>query len=134
MNQANLIELRNALTKAKEEVKKFLDNIPECYGKDDCSTSSLVLCELKEGCSAQYDADTITFLKKELAARDVLIAKYKEIVSHARPDTYGTFFICGHSVSLDKAGLPDIIEICPQAGSDGSALYRQIKPYSAPEY
>jgi hypothetical protein len=43
-------------------------------------------------------------------------------------------FICGNTGEIDTDNMPMHILVCPAYGSDGFALYKKIKPYSAPEY
>jgi len=44
-------------------------------------------------------------------------------------------FICGNAGPVDEAdNMPTHILVCPAYGADGFALYKKIKPYSAPGY
>jgi hypothetical protein len=43
-------------------------------------------------------------------------------------------FICGNTGEIDADNMPTHVLVCPAYGADGFALYKKIKPYSAPEY
>lgn len=43
-------------------------------------------------------------------------------------------FICGISQNKDEQGLPDYVEICPAHGAEGSAVYKKVSNYSAPQW
>lgn len=43
-------------------------------------------------------------------------------------------FICGNTSEIDSDGLPKFLLVCPMYGSDGFAIYKKHKDYSAPEY
>jgi hypothetical protein len=58
--------------------------------------------------------------------------KLKTIIRHLLPKESGAYFICGGSAELDDDGLPKAILVCPIFGAEGSAIYTQTSPYSAP--
>lgn len=43
-------------------------------------------------------------------------------------------FICGDMGDTDAHGMREYYLICPMYGSDGAAIYKKYKEYSAPEY
>lgn len=43
-------------------------------------------------------------------------------------------FICGTAGGVGADNMPDFVLVAPSYGSDGSALYKKFKDYSAPEY
>lgn len=43
-------------------------------------------------------------------------------------------FICGDVGEADQWGMRDYYLVCPSYGSDGFALYKKVKEYSAPEW
>lgn len=43
-------------------------------------------------------------------------------------------FICGDLGDQDQHGMREYYLVCPSYGSDGFALYKKVKDYSAPEY
>ena len=55
-------------------------------------------------------------------------------LKHSMAERTGFYFICGEAGEKDALGLPDAIFICPSYGSDGMAIYKKAKEYSAPEY
>jgi|VirMetMinimDraft_7_1064189.scaffolds.fasta_scaffold150469_2 hypothetical protein len=56
-----------------------------------------------------------------------LFQKLAKIWYHTKPDKSGSFFICGEGGEKDAHGLPDIILVCPQMGSNTTAIYRKEK-------
>jgi hypothetical protein len=67
---------------------------------------------------------------EELRAENArLLEELKRLYGVERP------FICGSTKDIDDIdGMPKHILVCPMYGADGFALYKKIKPYSAPEY
>jgi hypothetical protein len=58
-----------------------------------------------------------------------LLEELKRLYGVERP------FICGSTKDIDDFdGMPKHILVCPAYGADGFALYKKIKPYSAPGY
>lgn len=58
--------------------------------------------------------------------------RLKTIIRHLLPEETGGYFICGGSIEVDSVGLPKTILVCPLFGAEGSAIYTQTSPYSAP--
>lgn len=54
-----------------------------------------------------------------------LFEKLKKIWFHTQPDKSGSFFICGEGGEKDDSGLPDIILVCPELGSNITAIYQK---------
>jgi hypothetical protein len=52
----------------------------------------------------------------------------------SQPSTYPVLFICGASDSRDELGLPEYIDICPNYGMSGFAMYKKVSDYSEPGY
>lgn len=55
-------------------------------------------------------------------------ALFQKLVSvwyHSDPERTGSYFICGHAGEHDKLGLPDAILVCPQMGSNITAIYEK---------
>jgi hypothetical protein len=46
----------------------------------------------------------------------------------------GKPFICAESEQLSPCNMPITIFVCPEMGSDGMAIYKLEKDYSAPSY
>lgn len=58
----------------------------------------------------------------------------KTILRHLIPEQSGQYFICGGATELDSDGLPKTILVCPMFGVEGSAIYTQTSPYTAPSW
>jgi hypothetical protein len=43
-------------------------------------------------------------------------------------------FICGNTKEIDTDNMPVYVLVCPAYGSDGFAIYKKYKKYSAPSY
>ena len=71
------------------------------------------------------EADTIVKLKLEISN---LKEELRRLYGVERP------FICGNTGDMDDDGLPRFILVSPMYGSDGFAVYKKYKDYSAPEY
>lgn len=54
-----------------------------------------------------------------------LFQKLTKIWYHTEPDKTGSFFICGEAGDIDEQGLPEYILVCPQMGSNETALYKR---------
>ena len=61
-----------------------------------------------------------------------LFQKLKKIWIHSSSEKSGAYFICGEGGEKDEMGLPEYISVCPAYGSDGIAMYKKHKDYSAP--
>ena len=88
-------------------------------------------------CDKSIVEDYITELENELARMQKLLAVYDKLhnkLVHEYPEKSGSFFICGHGGKVDSLGMPDHIQVCPQYGSDGFAVYKKYREYSAPEW
>lgn len=69
--------------------------------------------------------ERIKELEEENAKLKELLARY-----HGRYQP----FICGVGEEKGEDGLPTTILVCPMMGSDGFAIYKKHKNYSAPGY
>ena len=56
-----------------------------------------------------------------------LFEKLKKIWFHTQPDKTGLYFICGEGGEHDEVGLPEIILVCPQMGTNITSVYRKEK-------
>jgi hypothetical protein len=54
-----------------------------------------------------------------------LFKKLTKIWFHTQPDKSGSFFICGEGGDHDENGLPDTILVCPQMGTNTTAVYKR---------
>jgi hypothetical protein len=54
-----------------------------------------------------------------------LFKKLTKIWFHTQPDKSGSFFICGEGGDHDENGLPDTILVCPQIGTNTTAVYKR---------
>ena len=54
-----------------------------------------------------------------------LFRKLTKIWFHTQPDKSGSFFICGEVGDHDENGLPDTILVCPQMGTNTTAVYKR---------
>jgi len=54
-----------------------------------------------------------------------LFRKLTKIWFHTQPDKSGLFFICGEAGDSDEHGLPEFILVCPQMGSNITAVYKR---------
>ena len=54
-----------------------------------------------------------------------LFKKLTKIWFHTQPDKSGSFFICGECGDHDENGLPDTILVCPQIGTNTTAVYKR---------
>jgi len=54
-----------------------------------------------------------------------LFKKLTKIWFHTQPDKTGSFFICGEAGNSDEHGLPEIILVCPQMGTNTTAVYKR---------
>ena len=54
-----------------------------------------------------------------------LFQKLKKIWFHSSPDRSGSYFICGEAGKKDDHGLPDAILVCPEMGSNLTAIYER---------
>ena len=54
-----------------------------------------------------------------------LFQKLKKIWFHSKPDWSGSYFICGEAGEKDDMGLPNAILVCPQMGSNLTAVYER---------
>lgn len=54
-----------------------------------------------------------------------LFQKLVKIWYHSDPDHTDAFFICGEAGNGDDYGLPEYILVCPQAGSNITAVYEK---------
>jgi hypothetical protein len=54
-----------------------------------------------------------------------LFQKLAKIWYHTKPDKTGSFFICGEAGNSDEHGLPEMILVCPQMGSNTMAVYKR---------
>jgi hypothetical protein len=70
--------------------------------------------------------DDLTKLAKE---NEQLKEELKRLYGLDRP------FICGNSGNIDPEDkMPTHVLVCPAYGADGFALYKKVKPYTAPGY
>lgn len=70
---------------------------------------------------------------------DEEILKLKEEIKNLKEELkrlYGVErpFICGTAGNVGNDGLADVVLVCPMYGSDGFAIYKKYKDYSAPGY
>jgi hypothetical protein len=65
-------------------------------------------------------ADNGVVISKEEYA---LFQKLTKIWYHTEPDKTGSFFICGEGGKIDEHGLPEMILVCPQMGTNITAVY-----------
>lgn len=65
-------------------------------------------------------SDEVTITRDEYE----LFQKLKKIWFHSS-ERSGSFFICGEGGDHDQNGLPDIILVCPQMGSNTTAIYEK---------
>lgn len=72
-------------------------------------------------------------LKETVAKQAAIIEKFRTIVSHAKVEQTGVYFICG-GTPVEPDGLPEMIFVCPSFGLDGFARYQKASEYSAPGY
>ena len=54
-----------------------------------------------------------------------LFKKLTKIWFHTQPDKSCSFFICGEVGDHDENGLPDTILVCPQMGTNTTAVYKR---------
>ena len=54
-----------------------------------------------------------------------LFKKLTKIWFHTHPDKTGSFFICGEAGNSDEHGLPEFILVCPQMGTNTTAVYKR---------
>ena len=54
-----------------------------------------------------------------------LFKKLTKIWFQTQPDKSGSFFICGEGGDHDENGLPDTILVCPQMGTNTTAVYKR---------
>jgi hypothetical protein len=54
-----------------------------------------------------------------------LFTKLTKIWFHTQPDKTGSFFICGEGGEHDEHGLPEFILVCPQMGTNTTAVYKR---------
>ena len=54
-----------------------------------------------------------------------LFKKLTKIWFHTQPDKSGSFFICGEGGEHDEHGLPEFILVCPQMGTNTTAVYKR---------
>jgi hypothetical protein len=54
-----------------------------------------------------------------------LFKKLTKIWFHTQPDKTGSFFICGEAGNSDEHGLPEFILVCPQMGTNTTAVYKR---------
>lgn len=54
-----------------------------------------------------------------------LFQKLKKIWFHSKPDWSGSYFICGEAGEKDDHGLPNAILVCPEMGSNLTAVYER---------
>ena len=54
-----------------------------------------------------------------------LFKKLASVWYHSEPEITGAFFICGRGGEDDELGLPDTILVCPQMGSNITAIYEK---------
>lgn len=63
---------------------------------------------------------------KEITDKEYeLFQKLKKIWFHSSPDRSGSFFICGEAGEKDDMGLPNAILVCPEMGSNLTAIYER---------
>ena len=63
---------------------------------------------------------------KEITDKEYeLFQKLKKIWFHSVPDKSGRYFICGEAGEKDDHGLPNAILVCPQMGSNLTAVYER---------
>jgi hypothetical protein len=63
---------------------------------------------------------------KEITDKEYeLFTKLKKIWFHTQPDKTGSFFICGEAGNSDEHGLPEFILVCPQMGTNTTAVYKR---------
>lgn len=57
------------------------------------------------------------------------LRKLQSIVRHTvlAEKLSGVYFICGHTGSLDRNGLPDNILVCPAYGADWAQVYQKTE-------
>lgn len=80
------------------------------------------------------NARKVNFAMVEITDEEYeLFQKLKTILKHSKAEKLeGVYFICGESGEKDDVGLPEYISVCPAYGSDGIAMYKKHKDYSAP--
>ena len=65
-------------------------------------------------------------MSKEITDEEYeLFTKLKKIWFHTQPDKTGSFFICGEAGDSDEHGLPEAVLVCPQMGSNITAVYKR---------
>ena len=65
-------------------------------------------------------------MMKEITDKEYeLFTKLKKIWFHTQPDKTGSFFICGEAGNSDEHGLPEFILVCPQMGTNTTAVYKR---------
>lgn len=69
--------------------------------------------------------DELESLRKE---NEQLKEELKRLYGVERP------FVCGSTKDIDTDGMPVYVLVCPMYGSDGFAIYKKHRQYSAPSY
>ena len=63
---------------------------------------------------------------KEITDKEYeLFQKLKKIWFHSVPDKSRSYFICGEAGEKDDHGLPNAILVCPEMGSNLTAVYER---------
>jgi hypothetical protein len=72
-------------------------------------------------CTGPRETKLVEITDEEYA----LFQKLASVWYHSEAEITGAFFICGRAGEEDEMGLPDAILVCPQMGSNITAIYEK---------